>query len=415
MKNYKGDLEMKKFKKLLSLVLATLMAMTILPASLSASAAQTSIRVYKTVKVDSSSWGTLLPTETFEITMVPATSEQLNPEVEGKVVPATNSYGVEVEAGPELTKDTLEFTFDASDSTSGGSVEKYGDFNLNFVSDFTHTGVYRYYITEKVNDNKTGYISYDTKVYYVDLYVQQDSSDNFYVAEYVVVDEAKNTKPQKISFENEIDCANLVIAKQVNGVEYQQGEFYTFRILIPEGGTTITLEQGQVFKAIILDANDTPVIDEENGRTDKEGNVEIVVNGKDLQDDMSNGTTFKLKAGEKLKIIGAPVSMVYKVEEVTDSEQFQKEGYTVSYDYIEQGTFNADKTKDGTNTTLSDQSGNSVTGTVNTSKNEVHFINTRIIETPTGIALEVLPYALVVLVAVCGIALFVYKKRRSAC
>jgi lipopolysaccharide export system protein LptA len=407
--NYIGDLEMKKFKRLLSIVLSILLVMTMLPTTLSAFAAGSEVEkitVYKTVKVPSTSWGTSLPTETFEITMVPATSDQLNG--------ATTSGGIEVEAGPALSDYTLEFTFGAGDSTSSGQVEKSGDFDLDFVSNFTHTGVYRYYITETVNSNKTGYIDYATTVYYVDLYVQQDSSDSYYVANYVVYNAEKNTKPQKISFENEIYCADLIIAKQVDGVEYQQGEFYTFRILIPEGGTTITLDDTQEFNAQILDANSNVVIDTANGRTDAAGNVKIKVGGTDLESDMATyATEFKLKAGEKLKIIGAPVSMVYKVEEVTDTDQFKKEGYTVTYDYVEQGTFASGT---DTNTTeVSDQEGSSVTGTINTSKNEVHFINSRIIETPTGVVLQVLPYALVVLVAACGIVLFVYKKRRSAC
>jgi hypothetical protein len=415
---------MKKFKRLLSLVLASLLALTMLPTTLSAFAeetttaqtvtAQTSIRVYKTVKVPAGSWGTLLPTETFEITMVPATNAQLNPEVEGKVVPATDLNGQTVEAGLPLETNTVKITFDAGDSTSSGSVEKYGDFALKFASNFNHTGIYRYYITETVNNDKTGYISYSTKEYYADLYVQQDSTGAYFVANYVVVDTATKEKPSKISFENEIDCADLVIAKQVSGVEYKQGEFYTFRILIPVGGTTIKLEQDQVFKAIILDEEDNPVVDTANGRTDAKGYVEIKVNGEGINADMSEGTTFKLKAGEKLKIIGAPVSMIYKVEEVTDTDQFKKEGYTVTYDYIEVGTFNADKTKNGTNTTLTGQTGSSVTGTVNTTKSEVHFINTRNISTPTGVLLDVLPYVLVVLIAACGVALFVYKKRRTA-
>jgi hypothetical protein len=406
---------MKKFKKLISLILATLMAMTILPTTFSAFAAdpKTTITVYKIVKVDKSSWGTLLPTETFTITMVPATDEQLVTEdEEGKEVAATDLNGQEVEAGPELKNDKVQLTFDNGDSTSSGSVEKSGDFKLEFVNDFTHTGIYRYYITETVDSNKTGYISYDTKVYYVDLYVQQDSDDNYFVSDYVVVDEAKNEKPQRIAFENKIECADLIIAKTVEGVEYQQGELYTFRILIPVGGTTIRLEEGQKFQAEILDANNALVKDD---RTNNTGKLDIEVGGTSLADDMSNGTTFQLKAGEKLKVIGAPVSMVYKVEEVTDSEQFQKEGYTVTYDYIEQGTFSADGSTTGTNTTLSDQDGNSVTGTVNTSKNEVHFINSRVITTPTGIALEVLPYALIVLVALgCAVTLIVAKRRRTA-
>jgi hypothetical protein len=406
--NYIGDLEMKKFKKLLSLVLATLLVMTMLPTTLSAFADTANpvetITIYKTVTVPSTSWGTSLPTETFEISMVPATSEQLN---------GVKVDGIEVEAGHTLTTPTLEFTFGAGDSTSSGEVEKSDDFDLDFTSAYDHTGIYRYYITEKVDNNKTGYIDYDETVYYVDLYVQQDSNGDYYVASYVAYDTSKTGKPQKISFENEIYCADLIIAKNVKGVEYQKGEFYTFRILIPEGGTTITLDDTQEFNAQILDSSSNVVIDTANGRTDDKGNVKIKVGGTDLSDNMSNGTTFKLKAGEKLKIIGAPVSMVYKVEEVTDTEQFQKEGYTVTYDYVEQGTFASGT--DTNSSEVSDQEGSSVTGTVNTSKNEVHFINSRVINTPTGIVLQVLPYALVVLVAACGIVLFVYKKRRSAC
>jgi hypothetical protein len=408
------DIKMKKFKKFLSIVLATLLAMSIIPTSMSAFAAsssdpKTKLTVYKTVKVDESSWGALLPTEQFEISMVPATADQLTTtdDSTGEEVKKTDINGNELEIGPALKTPTLTFDFDATDSTSSGSVEKSGDFKFEFDEDFTHTGVYRYYITETANSSKSGYIDYDETEYTVDLYVQQDDDGNYFVSDYIVIDTAKNAKPTKVSFTNEIYCADLVIAKNVEGVEYQKDELYTFRILIPVGGTTITLEQGQKFQAEILDKNNGLVKDD---RTNSTGILDIVVNGTSLEANMSEGTTFQLKAGEKLKILGAPVSMVYKVEEVTDTEQFQKEGYTVYYDYVEQGTFATDKQ----NTTLSKQEGNSVVGTVNTSKNEVHFINERIIETPTGVALEVLPYALVALVALCGIAFIIYKKRRTA-
>jgi hypothetical protein len=408
---------MKKCKRLLSLFLAFILAMTMLPTTLSAFAAnpKTTITVYKIVKVDEGSWGALLPTEKFTVSMVPATEEQIKSEVEGEEVIATDAKGQEVEIGPALKNPTIEFDFDATDSTSGGSVEKSKDFKLEFDDDFTHTGIYRYYMTETADEDKAGYITYDTKEYTVDLYVQQNEADgSYFVADYVVTNTTTKSKPQKVSFENTIKCSDLTIAKAVEGVEYKQGEFYTFRILIPVGGTTITLEEGQTFEAEILDSSNNIVKDTANGRTNDQGKVIITVKGEGLNADMAeNATEFKLKAGEKLKIIGAPVSMVYKVEEVTDTDQFKKEGYTVTYDYIEQGSFNADETQNGTNTTLSNQEGNSVTGTVNTGKNEVHFINTRNIETPTGIALEVLPYALAVLIAGCGIALFVYKKKRA--
>jgi hypothetical protein len=123
-------------------------------------------------------------------------------------------------------------------------------------------------------------------------------------------------------------------------------------------------------------------------------------------------TEFKLKNGEYLEILGAPVTMVYKVAEVTDTEEFQKEGYTVSYLYEEYGANNTGTVTVGD---AQEVEGNVVQGTINTKSNEVTFINTREIEVPnSGISVDLLPYALVLLVALCGgILLIVSKKRRT--
>jgi hypothetical protein len=102
--------------------------------------------------------------------------------------------------------------------------------------------------------------------------------------------------------------------------------------------------------------------------------------------------------------------MIYKVEEVTDTEQFKKEGYTVTYDYKEYG-----ENETGSSGLKKDQEGSVVQGTINTESNEVTFRNTRNIEIPnSGISVDIIPYVLLMVVAVCGVILFVFKKRRSA-
>jgi hypothetical protein len=411
---------MKKLKQILTIALVALFALGMIPTTafavaetttVTASTAVKEIPVSKTVTV--SKKGTLLPTETFTISMVPATEEDLNPVVEGVVVPATDAAGQTVEVGPALKDSTVTFNFGADDSTNTGSVKQEDVFTLDFDGSFDHTGVYRYYVTENEafdedgNKVENGYITYDTTKYIVDLYVAQNSDNSYYVKSYVVTAEDWETKPSGLDFTNAIACANLKIYKNVVGTEYQQGELYTFRILIPVGGTTIDLDEGFELQAKIYDANG-PVND---SRSDENGDVWLTVAGANLEADMAEcATTFQLKNGEYLEILGAPVTMVYKVEEVTDTEQFQKEGYTVTYDYKEYG-----KNDTATKADTTDNAGSSLVGTINTDTNEVVFTNTRNIEVPnSGISMDLLPYMLVLVVAAGACVLFVMKKRKAA-
>jgi hypothetical protein len=424
-------MKMKKLKRVFAVTLAAMMTVGMLATSAYADGETTtdtdgikdrhvhSVTVSKTVEVSRN--GTLLPDEKFKITMVPATSDQLVKE-DGSAV--TNSEGVKIQAGHELENDTIEFEFNASDSTATGSVTKSDTFNFEFKEPYTSTGVYRYYVTEtcpltdedgnRVYSN--GYITHDQTQYIVDLYILQDSvTDQFMVSTYVLQD-SKAAKPQNISFTNKITCSDLKIYKKVVGTEYSKGELYTFRLLIPVGGTTITLKEGQTFTAYLKDANGI-VVDTENNRTDADGKIAIKVGGDDLEADMTEGTTFQMKAGEYLDIVGAPATMVYKVEEVVEDATVNasklslvEEGYTTTYDYKEYGTNDSETQPDKGQ--ISGVSGSSVTGTINTESNEVTFTNTRQVSVGTGINLTMLPYALITLCAVCGGILFISRKRR---
>jgi hypothetical protein len=427
---FKEDIIMKKFKQVLSIAMVLVLAMSMFTLFASATGVNdpiTEIPVSKIVKVTQK--GTLLPTETFHISMVPATADELyTTDSEGKQVPVTDSNKQKVESGPALSDSTLTFTFTADDNTETGSVTKSDVFKMQFAvpdgatTAFDHTGVYRYYITEQEardadgNEVKNGYIDYDTSKYVIDLYVDQNSKGEFVVINYVASIEGKDSKPNTISFTNTISCSTLKILKTVEGTEYKQGELYTFQLLIPIGGkdkgTTIVLEDGYTFDAEIYNTKGK-VTDVEGGRTDDKGIVKIKVAGDDINADMDTyATTFQLKADEYLQINGVPVTMVYKVQEVVDSEDFQKQGYTVTHTYEEYGTNN---TATRTTDKVEEKDGNVVTGVINTLSNTVTIINTRNIDVPnSGITLDVLPYVLILTVALCGVLLLVISKKKRA-
>jgi hypothetical protein len=396
----------------------------------------TSLPVSKTVKVTSS--GVALPSEDFYIQMVPANDVTTGTK---------DDEGNAVTAGIALTNSVLTYSFDGSQDTSSGQVKETESFKLNFTSDFTNAGVYRYYVTEVVktvdsdnkvtystptnptndNDEFVGYIEYDLTTYTVDLYVAANSSGEYVVYTTRVHSSAlteNNEKPSYIDFENTVHCANIEISKVVTGIPYKADELFDFYILIPEGGDTITLTADDTVQAKIF--NGTQQVTDE--RT-KDGIVELKVNGESIDDNvMTEGTKVQLKDGEHLEIY-APVSMIYKVCEAN----YSGEEYTTTALYTERGDLDVKGT--GTSPTLTTSSGTSFTatndakvyeggtyadedkvvcvrGTTNTDKNSVVFTNAREVTTPTGISLDVIPYVLVAVIAACGAILLISAKKR---
>jgi hypothetical protein len=445
-------MKMKKLKKIFSIALASAMALSLFAIPVSAdenteedkstvSAVGTpdnpaqSITVTKKLKVTTP--GTLLPTEKFTFTMVPADAADLvTTTTEGettKTTPITDSNGTKIEVGPALKEPSMEITFNDKDSTSTGSVEKSDTFDFDFNGSFDHTGVYRYYITEsvpdlgykkddegkdltdadgnKIKETSNGYITYDFTKYIVDIYVNYNSKGELVAYNYTLKQDGASAKPQNVTFTNELNCATLKIMKLVDGEEYTKDELFTFRILIPVGGTTIKLEQGETITAKIMNDNG----EVKDSRTNNTGIVNIVVNGENINAKMSEfATTFQLKKDEWLQIEGAPVSMIYKVEEVVDDASVnasQKslidEGYTTTYEYKELGD-NAFTTAGH----LTKVSGNVKQGTINTDTNLLIFTNSRTVDVGTGINLDLMPYVLITLIAVCGGVLLVVRKRR---
>jgi hypothetical protein len=375
----------------------------------------TEIPVYKYVKVTP---GVALPSETFYATMVPATETQINGAKVGSVAVST---------GPALSNNVISFNFSAADSTVGGKVKKDGTFDLKDCT-FTSTGIYRYYIYEVVaktegdsttydvppnaEANKNYYIQYDYTKYTVDLYVQAKDTTTYVVTNFSVTSEdgsTTNAKPEEIAFTNEVKCANITITKIVDGTEYTKDEAFDFYIMIPVGGDTITLKDGETIQGAIYNSDKSKVSD-----------VSVAVKGSGIGADVkANGTKFSLKNGQYLELY-APVSMIYKVIE----EDYTKESYETDVEYAAYGSFQPDEDKEGRETdgktTITCGTGDDakgyvgVKGTTNTDVNRVTFTNSRHITVATGINLDFVPYVVVLaLVLAAGGAVLVYKKKRT--
>lgn len=417
-------MKMTKLKGIFSMALASVMALSLITvpafaegtsettseATTEAAASTTttrttveSIPVSKTISVNRSA---SIPQETFTFTMTPATDAQVKDVKVGSVP---------VEKGVALTDNEVTYTFTSKDTASVDttnkltkSTESFDVTSANGVT-FGHAGIYRYYIEETLPKTQEPYITYSNVKYMVDLYVYSVGKDTYLPQGTSVTkivsgtngDTKTTVKPTDINFENKINTYDLNIRKVVSGEEYKDDEAFDFWIMIPVGGETITLTQDATISAQICDANGTV------------SNVTLKVNGdKDLATYdyvKATGTNFQLKNGQYLQIC-APATMIYYVVE----DDYENEGYVQIYTYDEEGVKDSStKSSEATLGVEYDAHNKVVKGTVNTATNEVEFINSRTIEeVNTGISLDVLPYVLIVLMAICGVILFAVRKRR---
>jgi hypothetical protein len=401
-------MKMKNLKRVFSTALASVMALSLftVPVSASKGAVVESIEVSKTINVNKNS---SIPEETFSFTMEPATSDQIAGAKIGTVA---------VEPGLPLDDDTLEYTFSSTDTAQvvNSQLTKTGEtFDVSELG-FDHAGIYRYYVEESIPETREPYITYSETKYMIDLYVYAESDGSYKIRDMSVTkidgETTLSVKPQNINFENTINTKDLTISKTVVGEEYTSGEEFDFWIEIPVGGDTIKLSPNAVIQAALYDANGLV----KDSRTNNTGIVELKVNGDDQELEKATvasvkaaGTNFKLKNGEYLQI-SAPATMIYFVVE----DDYAEEGYVQTYKYDEEGLKNtATKSSEESIGVANDAHNKVIKGTVNTATNLLEFINTREISNPnTGINLDMLPYVLLTLIAVCGGILFINRKRR---
>ncbi len=312
------------------------------------------------------------PTETFEFTVNPYIhdTEELHEIIEG--IPVSDGVVNAVSVG------------DAS-FTTGGTRQTSANIEISVDPQAFAghgAGIYKYALSEEAGSNEN--ITYDNTQKYLYVYVENGSS-GLEIAGVVVKDKAESTTTggdKSSSFTNtygnvgdEDVLHDLMLTKIISGDFANMGQEFDFSIKISNDSA-----DAQVFK-YWNDADKDGVEDSgETGTITANAAVE---------------TPFVLGNGETVVIYGLRNGDVYNISETDVEDGTTADGYTVKVD----GKNDTDGVTEGTLSSADED--------IN-----VTYDNYRGAVSPTGVAMTIAPYAIMV-VAAAGVA-FLFLRRRNS-
>ena len=348
-----------------------------------------------------------VPNATFKYTIAPGTAiegtESTMQVYEGKFV-TTDEVTVPV---------VTNVSFTASDSTTAGANDdgitnsenkKYASKAVNVDFDgikFDEPGVYRYIVTEDLNDSQGVAVS-GSIAKTLDVFVTDDGTGTLSAEKYVLYNSLVDTAPSKTDsieeskktdgFINTYDTNDLTLSKTVTGNQGSKDKYFKFRVTIKNA------VPGTVYSVDLTNADATLI---KNSATKAEyldeTNPTYITVGKDG----TVTTNFYLQNGQSIKIFGLAEDTAYEIEETP-------EDYTPSVEITGDKT----RTADSSDVSLSD---NVVYDTELTEDTTVAFTNDRQGTIPTGVILSVAaPVAIGVAVLGGIVFLFIRNKKRDA-
>ena len=397
---------MKRFTKIMAIIMATALLMSI--AAISASAANytpqaggtTSFNKYLIVDEDAK-----VPAITFEYTIAPGTA----------IEPTASTLSVFAGVGTPVVgtaayaaNDTKLTAVPNGDNVTLDSGENYVKkvVNINFASvNFTEPGIYRYILTEKEISGVTG-IQYDTqkskdataKTRILDVYVT-DNNGALTVSSYVLHDTAAAVSKKVVEnddepvadksdgFVNEYKTSNLEFGKEVTGNQGSKDKYFDFTLTIanalPNTAYTVDItgaEATSVANAATIAAN--------AGQT----------NASTITTDENGGATvhYYLKDGQYIKVKGLPQAATYTLTE-------KYEDYTQT----------SGITTDVSGKTQVYAAPASTATAIGPNDVYVGFTNTKDGVIPTGVLLTIAPFAIGILLFGALIIFFIAKRRRN--
>lgn len=337
--------------------LALLAGVTVMPAmaaGVTSSTGETSIAgitVTDTVKTDGNTYA---PNTTMTIAVTTGNGGTFN-DGTGDVTAVAGIAG-------GLTGTTITFTPDKNEL-----LDSYTETGTLTVDDsvFTVPGVYHYEV-KQTTGNYEG-IAYDTSSYDVYLYVlNNDEYNDLYVAYAVSVKDGETAKTD-IEFVNHYgdnnDTTHDVTVEKVVAGDFGDttNQGFTFDVSVNGG-------EGEVYKVVVKETSTAT------------GQVYTITSGAAAE-------RYTIKHTGSITIYGLSENDTYTIAE-TDVSGL---GYTVTNS----------KTNDATGT---------VTGATTADDEYYTVTNTKTSTTPTGVILNVAPYALMVVIAVAGVAVFMRKR-----
>lgn len=299
---------------------------------------------------------------------------------------ATAGAAVEATANtPEIKAGVGTLTFSSAVYNTSADLTQTITGSFGDTLPFTEPGIYRYTVTEASNNTA---ITNDTNASKtLDVYIERNSQNNLEVKYSVLSNStdaptkngtAATYSAKTTGFKNTYTTYDLTLEKQVTG---SMGE------LTKEFDFTIALTGGPKSASITAKQNDTNVT------------VTFDANGD------ANITNIKLADDGTFKIAGLPDTTAYTITENLDA----KDGYTVST--------TGSATSPLTNSQLSNATTNlTVSGNLSdhpaTGTEKITFTNNRDAVTPTGVAMDIAPYALMVVLA--GGAGFTFLRKKES-
>ena len=388
---------MKRFKKIMAILMATALIMSI--AAISASAEDTytpvngtNTQFNKYLVVDSD---TNIPAISFNFAVAP-----------GEAVAATSSTPAVLAGVGAPSIATVTFTDGQATSTTApqdltlASGKKFAvqTATVDFSGvTFTEPGVYRYVITEQETTGAKA-VTYDTqavtpgsKVRYLDVYVE-DVNNALTVSSYVM-HETTDVVPngdsdikaddKSSSYVNEISTKDLEFGKEVTGNQGSKDKYFLFTLNITNAQANTT------YSVDLTSAEASPA------KTDAT-KYDTMTNPSSFTTDGDGKATvtFYLKDGQYIKIPGLPDGYGYALTE--DAE-----------DYASSATISATNGKSGV--AYSDPAtGSNVAADIKTG-----YTNDRTGIIPTGVLLTIAPFAIGILLFGALIIFIIAKRRRN--
>lgn len=363
-------------RKNLGRVASTIVATALLAsvATVPAFAADAEVNFVKTIDMTNAQ-GASVPDVTYSYTVASGTAVTGDPD---RNIP-------DIKAGNANDLTIANVDFGPTDTVTNNKVTKEAE--VTFAENaYTAPGIYRYTVTEQ--DPTDPDITYDTDTYTLDVYVI-NSNGTLEVANAIwmrgtpvtpTLDENGNAvygededaaKANKIAGdEDQYKTYSLTVTKEVEGTMADAGREYDFQIDLSG-----------------LD-NGAKVTNGENAVTDTDNDGSISVSGIKL---VPNDESKK-----SVTITGIPSDALYTIVESLD----ESEGYTVTI-------------KNGSELTCTDDKYSTTEATQGKQNQSVTIVNKRDAVSPTGIAMNVAPYALLVVVAVAGCFVFLRKRNED--
>ena len=264
---------------------------------------------------------------------------------------------------------TIAFT---SEYRADGVYSKTGTLAVD-DSVFSAAGIYHYVVTQTAGSYEG--ITYSTETYDVYLYVMNNTDlTDRYVGYVVSVKQGETAAKADLVFTNDYGKTNntthdVTVVKHVAG---NQGDLVNDEFKFNVSVAATAANAGEVY-LVVVDYDTTSV------NADKDKTITVTAGG--------NSVEVTIKHNGSITIYGLSATDTYTIEETN--------GVALGY------TVDNNKSNDGTG---------KVTGVATVDDESYIVTNTKTTNVPTGVILNVAPYALMVVIAAAGAFVFLRKR-----